>query len=639
MQARTQHIPRMPEPAHDSMPTEPEESGSRDNTNPLDRLINGRYRLLAHRGSGRLGAIYEARDEQTSMTGAERHVAIQLLDGNLIASRRFTGEFERGVISLQGLAHPNLVGLLDAGRDDGRFFIVMELQDSASLRFVLNDAGKLPLEETTAVVRAVGDALRYLHAKSFVHGNVKPENVLVTFDYEVRLLDVVPPEWPAALNGEPDQRDDVYGLACLTYEMLTGRHPYNANTPVEALRAGLKPAPVALLAASQWQALAAALELQPERRTPTIVRFLEELGVTGDEKLRAIVAGVAGTAEPVSAGTAAVAEVPSAATDPWPTIEPAPFAPQAPAMDPAPAAQPALARRPAPPAETAWSAGDIPLPQRVVRVERARPGMTGKLLALLLLVILGAIGYLFQDQLMEEGSALLASFNASRTQETPETPAVPTDTARPVSAPGDAPMIAGAPVEAPVIAAAPTDVPAAPVDSATVPTDLPAAPIDNAAEPVDAPAAPVQTPAPATARTDAPVVASDEPAREAAPVVADAPAVGPPRFAFSEPVLTVSERDVAARIVIRRAGNTAERASIAWWTADGSARADQDFANLGRRVERFAPGETMRAVFVPLTNDTVAEPVKSFNVYLGRADSRGTAEPLSGMRVDIIDDD
>ena len=580
MQARTQHIHRMPGPAHEPMPPEPvdRKSASGDNGNPLDRLINGRYRLLAHRGSGRLGAIYEARDEQTSMTGAERHVAVQLLDGNLIASRRFTGEFERGVNSLQGLAHPNLVGLLDAGRDDGRFFIVMELQESASLRFVLDDAGKLPLEETTAVVRAVGDALRYLHAKSFVHGNMKPENVLVTFDYEVRLLDVVPPEWPAALNGEPDQRDDVYGLACLAYEMLSGRHPYNANTPEEALRAGLEPAPLALLAASQWRALAAALALQPERRTPTIVRFLEELGVTGDEKLRAIVAGgETGTAEPVSAGTAARVEAP------------------------APASEPAPARRPAPLAETEWNARDIPLPQRVVRIERARPGIAGKLLALLLLVILGAIAYLFQDQLLEEGSALLASINASRTQEAAQTPAAPADAVPEPPAP-----TVTAPVEVPAIAAAPSEVPAAPVD---VP-----------AKPVDAPAAPVEIPAPATARTDA-------------------AAAGPPRFAFSQPVLTVSESDVAARIVIRRSGNTAERASIAWWTADGSASADQDFADLGRRVERFAPGETMRAVFVPLTNDTVAEPVKGFNVYLGRTDGRGTTEPLSGMRVDIIDDD
>jgi hypothetical protein len=612
LQARTQHIHRMPGPAHEPMPPESDdsESGSGDHANPLDRLVDGRYRLLAHRGSGRLGTIYEARDEQTSMAGAERHVAVQLLDGSLIASRRFTGEFESGVNSLQALAHPNLVGLLDAGRDDGRFFIVMELQDSASLRFVLNDAGKLPLEETTAVVRAVGDALRYLHAKSFVHGNVKPENVLVTFDYEVRLLDVVPPEWPAAVTGEPDPRDDVYGLACLAYEMLSGRHPYNANTPEEALRAGLEPAPVALLSASQWRALAAALELQPERRTPTIVQFLEELGVTGDEKLRAIVAGgAAGTAEPVSAGTTtAGAGAPAPATDLAPASEPVPFAPHIPARDRAQDSRPAPARRPAPLAETEWSASDIPLPQRVVRVERARPGIAGKLLALLLLVILGAIAYLFQDQLLEEGSALLASLNARLTQDAPRTPGAPADAAPEPPAP-----TVTAPVESPAIATAPIEVPAAPVDS-------PAEPVDAPAEPVDAPAEPVEIPAPATA-------------------TADAPAAGPPRFAFSQPVLTVSESDVAARIVIRRSGNTAERASIAWWTTDGSAVADQDFADLGRRVERFAPGETMRAIFVPLTNDAVAEPVKRFNVYLGRADSRGTTEPLSGMRVDIIDDD
>jgi hypothetical protein len=579
MQASTQHFHRMPEPARESMPPEPDEprSGTGDPAGPYDRLINGRYRLLAHRGNGRLGAIYEALDEQTSMTGAERHVAVQLLDGNLIASRRFTGEFERGVNSLQGLAHPNLVGLLDAGRDEGRFFIVMELQDSASLRFVLDDAGKLPLEETTAVVRAVGDALRYLHAKSFVHGNVKPENVLVTFDYEVRLLDIVPPEWPAALNGEPDERDDVYGLACLAYEMLSGRHPFNANTPEEALRAGLEPAPVAHLAVSQWRALAAALELRPERRTPTIVRFLDELGITGDEKLRAIVAGGAtDKTEPVTAVTPARAEAPAAATDQDHT----------PARNRAPAARPAPARE-APLAATGWNPGYIPLPQRAVRMERGRPGIAGRLLALLLLVILGAIAYLFQDRLVEEGSALLASIDARLTQDAPQTPAAPAD-----PAPEPPPPAATAPIEAPDIAAAPVEIPAAPVE----------------------------IPAPEAAATEA-------------------PATGPARFAFSQPVLTVSESDVAARIVIRRSGNTAESASIAWWADDGSAIADQDFADLGRRVERFAPGETIRAGFVPLTNDAGEEPVKCFNVYLGRADSRSRAEPLSGMRVDIIDDD
>jgi hypothetical protein len=92
MQASTQHFHRMPEPARESMPPEPDElkSGAGAAANTLDRLINGRYRLQAHRGSGRLGAIYEALDEQTSMTGAERHVAVQLLKEIRATSRSAT---------------------------------------------------------------------------------------------------------------------------------------------------------------------------------------------------------------------------------------------------------------------------------------------------------------------------------------------------------------------------------------------------------------------------------------------------------------------------------------------------------------------------------------------------------------------
>ena len=85
--------------------------------------------------------------------------------------------------------------LLEYGRDRNRLYLVNELLESASVRFVLQDVSELPPEEATAVLRAVGDALQYLHAKSIVHGNVNPGNVLVTFGYEVKLLDIVPSGW------------------------------------------------------------------------------------------------------------------------------------------------------------------------------------------------------------------------------------------------------------------------------------------------------------------------------------------------------------------------------------------------------------------------------------------------------------
>lgn len=109
------------------------------------------------------------------------------------------------------------------------------------------------------------------------------------------------------------------------------------------------------------------------------------------------------------------------------------------------------------------------------------------------------------------------------------------------------------------------------------------------------------------------------------------------RFSFLQPVATVRENEVAARIVIQRSGDSSGAASIAWWTGDDTAIADADYADLGARVERFEPGEIRRTVYVPLTNDTVTEPTKSFNIYLGRGEAGG--EPQSGMRIDIVDDD
>jgi hypothetical protein len=126
---------------------------------------------------------------------------------------------------------------------------------------------------------------------------------------------------------------------------------------------------------------------------------------------------------------------------------------------------------------------------------------------------------------------------------------------------------------------------------------------------------------------------------EQAPVAAaPAPpvAAGPVRFAFQQELATVREGDVAARVTIRRSGNLSGTASVSWWTAEGTARADVDYADLGARIERFAPGEASRTIYVPLTNDAVREPPKSFRVLLGRGEGTDIAAEL---RVDIVDDD
>ena len=125
--------------------------------------------------------------------------------------------------------------------------------------------------------------------------------------------------------------------------------------------------------------------------------------------------------------------------------------------------------------------------------------------------------------------------------------------------------------------------------------------------------------------------------RPAPPAAAATVTSATPQFAFAERTLTVSEGETSARIEIRRTGSLTAEASVVWWTADRTALADEDFAVLGARVERFAAGEASKVVYLPLVADSIAERRETFVVNL-RADRAGawTAEPLE---VVVLDDD
>ena len=566
-----------------------------------ERLSERGYRLRARLGGGRLGAIYEAQDELSRASGSQHFVAIQLIDDRIASRHGFDADFERGAAELKSLSHPNIVRLLEYGRDRNRYYLVNELLESASLRFVLNDAGALPVAETTAVLRAAGDALQYLHAKGLVHGNLRPESVLVTFGYEVKVLDVVPNGWLVNPNDAlgvpartPDKRDDVFGLACLAYEMLSGRHPFNGNTAQEAYRAGLEAERIDDLGDREWRALANALAVHRDDRTPNVQQFLDEFGVGNAQKLKSVVA----------TGGAAAAAAPAYDVPP-PTYS---------AAEPPPAlVRPVVA-------------------ERTTRGRPERRGMLGPLSILLLVIGLGIAAWYYQEPLRVFSTDLMSEVQAR----------IRAEQATADSAP--APAVVGA--DAPLTSApAVTDPEPARVlaPGANVPADADSA-VTAADEPVPAPAdEPVATQAPPAAPPPM-VVAPSPGASEQAPAtaaVAPAPAApvasaGPTRFAFQQGVASVREGDVAARITIRRSGDLSGTASVSWWTAEGTARADADYADLGARIERFEPGEASRTIFVPLTNDTVREQTKSFRVLLGRGEG---ADIAAEVRVDVIDDD
>jgi hypothetical protein len=574
---------------------------------PPDRLSDGGYRLRGRIGSGRLGPIYEAQDELSRISGSRHFVAIQMIDERIASRPGFEDDFERGAMELKSVSHPNIVRLIEYGRDRNRFYLVNEMLESASLRFVLNDAGVLPLPETTAVLRAVGDALQYLHAKGMVHGNLRPEHVLVTFGYEVKLLDIVPNGWllgpPDALGvpaRAPDKRDDVFGIGCLAYEMLSGRHPFNGNTAQEAYRSGLEAIPVEGLSDRQWRALAGALAVHRDDRTPNVAQFLKEFGVAEVQKLKAVV------------GTGSEAPAP----DPIP--EPTYVAPDPPpALARAPHARPVVAERTTP-----------------ARAEHR--GSLGQLALLLLVIAAGFAAWYYRAPLGQFASDLMAEVDAQMDR------GAPAANAPAPAAPAEAPL-----AQAPTVTdeAPPTVLaPGATLPEATQPAPQAAQPAPEAARPPAPRPEPMQEPTPPPVETAPPQAqARETPAspapRAAAPEAAAAPPpaaeTGPVRFGFAASTIGVREGDVAARITIRRSGDLSGAAEVSWWTEDGSAVADADYADLGARIERFAPGEASRTVFVPLTNDGVSEDVKSFSVLLGR----GSGEVVARARVDIVDDD
>jgi hypothetical protein len=571
---------------------------------PPERLSERGYRLRARLGGGRLGAIYEAQDELSRNSGSQHFVAILLIDSRIASQAGFAADFEHGAAELKSISHPNIVKLLEYGCDQNRFYLVNEMLESASLRFVLNDASTLPAAETTAVLRAVGDALQYLHAKNLVHGNLRPENVLVTFGYEVKLLDIVPNGWLVNPNDAlgvparaPDKRDDVFGLACLAYEMLSGRHPFNGNTAQEAYRSGMEAERLDSLGDRDWRALANALAVHRDDRTPSVSQFLDEFGVGSGQKLKSVVA--------TGGESAPVRETPRPASDaPRPTYT-------------APEPPPSLARP--------------VIAERAMRGRPERRGILGTLAALLLLIGLGVAVWYYQEPLRAFSTDLMSEVETR----------IDAERAPAAKSPAPAPESAQAPLES---APAVTDPEPAMVlaPGAKVPADANArASADDG--PVSAPpeepvAAPAQPAAPPPAVVEpSPGVVEQAPAAVApAPAPSTPVATAPTRFSFQQDIVTVREGDVAARITIRRSGDLSGTASVSWWTEQGTARADADYADLGARIERFEPGEASRTIFVPLTNDAVREPVKTFHVLIGRGE---VADDAAMVRVDITDDD
>ena len=567
------------------------------------RLVAGRYRLHGQIGSGRLGDIYEAEDEGYRELGVGRRVAIQLLPDRIALDQGLFSKLKLGFTVLRAGSHPNIVSYSDCDHDGKFGYLVMELLDGASLRFVLDDVTTLPLDEALPVIRAIGDALQFLHAKSMVHGQLTAESAFITDDLDVHLLDVVPLDSASTIlrgvaSRDPfnrsDASDDIYALACLAYEILAGKHPFNFHPPAEASLAGIKPARIRSLPEKQWSAISRALSFDRDERPATVRDFLADLGVTGTERLR--------PSESKSADHAATQK--PARNDRPRTRQPDTPASISPAPAPAAPAAPAVVTAPA------------PRDEKRRKMARARRNRASRIRSFFLAIVLaGLVAWYFYGQPRDDIANLPALVDAYLDPAPVESGGVePLDVAtRDTSAPAE-PAVTADELNPPVE----TDAPAA-----TVAADetFPQSNAEPLAEPVPDTAAPEPAAIP----------------ESAAAVEADT-AADTPGSTLIQSFVTVYERDGAARIAFRQPVGTT--GALFWWTGDHTAVADTDYIALDPPVIAFALGEEAETLHVPLVNDSLPEPRETFYVFLGQRNvESGRLEPIARIRVDVNDDD
>lgn len=214
----------------------------------IGKILGNRYEILEKVGGGGMALVYKAKCRLLN-----RFVAVKVLRSEFIHDEEFINKFRRESQAAASLSHPNIVGIYDVGVEDNIHYIVMEFVNGKTLKQLIREKGKLSIEESLDIAIKIAEALSHAHENHIVHRDIKPHNILVTEDGIVKVTDFgiaraattstvtntsnvigsvhyFSPE--QARGGYTDEKSDIYSLGVVMYEMVTGKVPFQGDSPI-----------------------------------------------------------------------------------------------------------------------------------------------------------------------------------------------------------------------------------------------------------------------------------------------------------------------------------------------------------------------------------------------------------------------
>ena len=224
------------------------------------RIIGNRYEIIEKVGSGGMATVYKARD-----TILNRYVAVKVLRDEFTTDEEFIKRFNTEAQSAARLTHPNIVSVFDVGQEYNIYYIVMELIQGKTLKQIISEEGALPWKWTVNIAIQICSALEMAHKNGIVHRDIKPHNIIITEDGIAKVTDFgiakaisnstitafgttigsvhyFSPEH--ARGGYTDAKSDLYSLGVVMYEMITGKVPFDADTPVSVALKHMQEEPI-----------------------------------------------------------------------------------------------------------------------------------------------------------------------------------------------------------------------------------------------------------------------------------------------------------------------------------------------------------------------------------------------------------